>query len=170
MKIQLATLKKLVVFGHEDKFLAEIYGMKLKEWVEYLKLHVELAKNIQLWREKAGHNRAVKRALYERACGYEYTETTVEKTGSWTIVMFGEDIRYEPEYRKKIVIKHMPADIKAAQYWLNNKSSEFSGAGTEPQIEDTSYSKRLQLANQRRISSDVKTPERVVEDFLDGKG
>ena len=174
--INLKVLKKLVTFGHDDNFLAQIHGTTRKKWNEYLEAHVELAKNIQLWREKAGHNQKVIRKLYERACGYEYTETTVEKTGSWAVVMYGEDIRYEPEYRKKVVMKHMPADVKAIQYWLNNKAEEFSGTGTDPVIEDTSYANRLQLANQRRLRItdgaapvDSRTPEEVVSQELFGE-
>lgn len=49
----------------------------------------------------------VENALYKRAIGYDYEETTEEQS--------------EDGYKKRVIKKHMPPDTTACIFWLKNR-------------------------------------------------
>lgn len=70
--------------------------------------HPEFGKACQVGREEASDR--VTMALYERAVGFSYTESSITETPDGV--------------RSNTTNKHVPPDVSAAQYWLENRRPE----------------------------------------------
>ncbi len=103
--INLEQVAKLMKAGHEDKFIAEFFGISTPKFVAMKRKYPIFADLCDDWRRFASAR--VERALYERAVGYEHPEEKV-------FCDKGEIITHEQ-------VKHYPPDVGAAKYWLNNR-------------------------------------------------
>lgn len=108
----------LALKGATDQEVAEAFGVSKRTIIRWKEDHPSFAEAYQRGKDIA--DAKVKKALYERAIGYEVTEkeSTVDvdpKTGESKPV------------RVKTTTKKYPPDTMAAMYWLNNRSKgEFS--------------------------------------------
>jgi hypothetical protein len=112
-------------FGATDEELAEEFRVHRVTIYRWRREHPEFAAAVKLAKEEADDR--VERSLYSRANGYD---RRAEKLFS-----------YEGKISRGKVIEHVPADPKAAIYWLNNRrrekwrhSSELTGANGAPLI------------------------------------
>jgi hypothetical protein len=62
-------------------------------------------------------------SLLQRAIGYNYSEIKTKEIKLRTKNPAGEQFRL-PAIQVETTIKHVPADVLAAQYWLNNRYKE----------------------------------------------
>lgn len=108
----------LALKGATDQEVAEAFGISKRTVLRWKEEHPSFAEAYQRGKDVA--DAKVKKALYERAIGYEVTEkeSTVDvdpKTGESKPV------------RVKTTTKKYPPDTMAAMYWLNNRTKgEFS--------------------------------------------
>lgn len=108
----------LALKGATDQEVAEAFGVSKRTVLRWKEDHPSFAEAYQRGKDVA--DAKVKKALYDRAIGYETTdkESTVDidpKTGESKPV------------RVKTTTKKYPPDTMAAMYWLNNRTKgEFS--------------------------------------------
>lgn len=101
-------LEYMISNGATDAQIAVFYGvsrMSLHRWKTENREFFKLFKD-----NKKIANDNVKQALYDRAVGYDFVETKL-------FVDKGTIIREE-------VIKHIPGDVSAQRYWLNNREPD----------------------------------------------
>lgn len=103
----------LALKGATDQELAEAFGVSKRTILRWKNEHPSFAEAYQRGKDVA--DAKVKKALYQRAIGYEVTEkeSTVDvdpKTGESKPV------------RVKTITKQIAPDTMAIMYWLNNRS------------------------------------------------
>ena len=107
-KLSLAKVKELAKRGWTDVEMAKFFGVHPSTWNEWKAKHAKFREALKEWKD--GANERVVRSLYERAVGYTFVEAKVfHAEGKTTIVE---------------VLRHVPPDVKAQQYWLNNRDRE----------------------------------------------
>ena len=91
--------------GAIERDIAKKLGVSESTFSGYKKEHPELMETLTVNKEVA--DARVESALYKRAIGYEYTETSKE---------VGPD-----DVKIKTTIKQVAPDVTAQIYWLNNR-------------------------------------------------
>lgn len=102
-------IERLASVGLTDKEIATVLNIKYNTFQGYKAHDEKLQQALETGQQDP--NRKVENALYKRALGYDYLETTKELTKKGTVVT-------------KLVKKHLPADVKAAEIWLRNRMPE----------------------------------------------
>ena len=96
--------RKLCRNGATDREIADILGVCVRTFYRWRAEHDEFAEGLKAGKEFADDR--VERALYERACGYDYDDVKI----------------FHPSGAKEPVIVpirvHVPADVGAARHWL----------------------------------------------------
>ena len=96
--------RKLCRNGATDREIADILGVCVRTFYRWRAEYDEFAEALKVGKEFADDR--VERALYERACGYEYSDVKI----------------FHPSGAKEPVIVpvtvHVPADVGAARQWL----------------------------------------------------
>ena len=96
--------RKLCRNGATDREIADILGVCVRTFYRWRAEHDAFAEALTAGKEFADDR--VERALYERACGYEYSDVKI----------------FHPSGAKEPVIVpvtvHVPADVGAARQWL----------------------------------------------------
>jgi len=96
--------RKLCRNGATDREIADILGVCVRTFYRWRAEHDAFAEALTAGKEFADDR--VERALYERACGYEYSDVKI----------------FHPAGAKEPVIVpitvHVPADVGAAKQWL----------------------------------------------------
>ena len=96
--------RKLCRNGATDREIADILGVCVRTFYRWRAEHDAFAEALKAGKELADDR--VERALYERACGYEYSDVKI----------------FHPSGAKEPVIVpvtvHVPADVGAAKQWL----------------------------------------------------
>ena len=96
--------RKLCRNGATDREIADILGVCVRTFYRWRAEHDAVAEALTAGKEFADDR--VERALYERACGYEYSDVKI----------------FHPSGAKEPVIVpitvHVPADVGAAKQWL----------------------------------------------------
>ncbi len=95
-------------FGVIDRDLAEFFKVSEVTINAWKKKYPKFLKSIN--KGKAFPNEQVKRALFERAIGYEHPDTHISN--------------YQGDITKTEMIKHYPPDTAAAFIWLKNRDSD----------------------------------------------
>ena len=95
--------------GLTDSQIAHNIGIALGTLCEWKNAYPEIAKAIK--KGKAPVDLEVENALLKRAMGYDYEETIT-------------DIGADGKQHVRKLRKHMPADVTAQIYWLNNRRSD----------------------------------------------
>ncbi len=107
-ELNLKQVQMLAGFGHSETFMAKFFEMSLGTWYRY-KMEVPAFREALLeWKASADEN--VKKALYQRAVGYDHTDTK----------MFS----YDGEIISQDYVKHIPPDVNAAKTWLACRDPE----------------------------------------------
>ena len=123
--------RKLCRNGATDREIADILGICVRTFYRWRAEHDEFAEGLKVGKEFADDR--VERALYERACGYEYSDVKI----------------FHPAGAKEPVIVpitvHVPADVGAAKQWLATRRPP---APPEPP-ENTSFVERFRKAMAR---------------------
>ena len=104
--------------GLTEKQIAKNLGVSLPSLQNYKRAHPELVEALKKGKEVA--DREVENALYKRALGYEYKETTFERIENMVVEPDGS-IRMEPGTKIKTVIKQVAPDVTAQIFWLKNR-------------------------------------------------
>ena len=96
--------RKLCRNGATDREIADILGICVRSFYRWRAEHDAFAEALKVGKELADDR--VERALYERACGYDYADVKI----------------FHPAGAKEPVIVpvtvHVPADVGAAKQWL----------------------------------------------------
>ena len=101
---------RLCLLGHDDDDLAKAFQVERHELVAWKLKQPEFAAACKRGRLEA--DSLVAESLFRRATGYDYQE---EKAFSFQGAAF-----------TKMVEKHVPADVKAAVFWLTNRTKKAS--------------------------------------------
>ena len=114
---------KLCLLGMVDVELADFFNISESTLNEWKLKYPKFSESIKKGKSMPDANVADK--LYNRALGYEYKEVTFEKLdGKENLTVTPDAIIMEDQYRKKITIKHQPADTTAQIFWLKNRDPE----------------------------------------------
>jgi hypothetical protein len=109
--------RKLCRNGATDREIADILGVCVRTFYRWRAEHDDFAEALRTGKELADDR--VERALYERACGYDYDDKKV----------------FHPSGAKEPVIVpirvHVPADVGAARQWLASRRPKRWGAVKE---------------------------------------
>lgn len=148
-KIDTRKVQMLAESGHDDAFMAKFFNVSRARWEKLKENSPTFSRYLHNWKQI--YLDRVEKALYQRAIGYEYTEQTFEKTGAFSVLidMDTKDLTFEPEYRKKVVVKQMAPDVAACQYVLNNRKPEEWQTQVKVAHESSDFSKQLQAASER---------------------
>ena len=92
--------------GYTDEELADTFGVSRDTLHEWRKLYPDFGSACE--ESKASANAQVEAAMFKRAMGYDYIETTAE----------GGVIT-------KVVKKHLAGDVTAQIIWLTNRTSDW---------------------------------------------
>ncbi len=102
-------IKKLVQLGATDFEIAQFLDVSMATLSNWKVKHKDFLEALSDWKKEA--DRRVVRTLYERAVGYRFLEEKIfcNKDGDVTRVE---------------VVTLIPPDVRAQQYWLNNRDPE----------------------------------------------
>jgi hypothetical protein len=125
---QVARLSKL---GLTDSEMSEFFGVSESTFHLWKKEHKEFSESIKIGKRLI--DKQVEQKLLQRAMGYEHCEQRLDKDG--------EAIE---------VTKHYPPDVKAQQYWLNNR-------------------KPKEWRNRHEVKADVTVNESLDKKLADGR-
>src|SRR3546814_16458701 len=98
--------RKLATLGAIDREIGEFFGVTdctIRNWRHR---HAEFNDALQIGKDAA--DARVERSLYQRAVGYSFD---AEK------IMQDKGVVVRADY-----VEHLPPDVSAAQYWLNNRT------------------------------------------------
>lgn len=95
--------------GATDKEIIKNLGVQKSAFYDYMTKHAELSELFQ--KERTSCVEAIKAALFNRACGYDYTET---KT-----TVFKKD-GAEDATKTETIVKHLPPDPASAMILLKH--------------------------------------------------
>lgn len=101
----------LAVKGATNEEIAEAFGISVRTFIRWKNQYESLAKAVDEGKNRADVN--VEKSLYQRATGYEVTET--EST-----IDMDKDGNPKP-VRIKTIKKQVIPDTMACMYWLNNR-------------------------------------------------
>lgn len=122
---------RLCLLGATDKEMADFWGVDESTVNNWKVTYPEFLESIKAGKIDADSK--VAGSLYKRATGYEYRETTFEKIGAGeSTTEVGEDSIETIEqdiYKKKVVVKELPADVAAINIWLKNRRSKVGEGG-----------------------------------------
>jgi len=104
--------------GLTDIQIAHNLGISKDTFYKYKNEHPDFADSLK--RNKEVADREVENALFKRAMGYEYKETTYELIENMVVEPDGA-IRVEPGTRIKTVVKQVAPDVTAQIFWLKNR-------------------------------------------------
>jgi len=109
--------RKLCRNGATDRGIADILGVCVRTFYRWRAAHDDVAEALRAGKELADDR--VQRALYERACGYDYDDTKI----------------FHPSGAKEPVIVpirvHVQADVGAARQWLASRRPKRWGSVKE---------------------------------------
>lgn len=91
--------------GLTDKEIADVLGVAQSTFYLWRHEFPEFAAALKVGKEAADDR--VERALYQRAVGYSFESEKV--------------MQFEGEVVRADTVEHIPPDVKAAEYWLNNR-------------------------------------------------
>ena len=91
--------------GLTDEQIAGNMGISHTTLYEWRKKYPNISEALKKGKEVVDVE--VENALYKRAIGYDYEETTEEQS--------------EDGYKKRVIKKHMPPDTTACIFWLKNR-------------------------------------------------
>jgi len=117
--------EKLCRLGAIDTDLADFFGVSEQTINAWKKKHPEFLEAINI--EKANANAKVKRALFERACGYSHDDVHISN--------------YKGDITETDIVKHYPPDTAAAFIWLKNRDPENWRDKHEVEISDITIGK-----------------------------
>ncbi len=100
--------KKLCLLGATDKDLADFFGVNKDTINEWKKKHKGFSDSLK--ESKAEADARVVRSLYQRAIGYDHTDTHFAS--------------YEGEIISKEHMRHFIPDVTACIFWLKNRDPE----------------------------------------------
>lgn len=106
----------LALLGLSNSELATAFGVANQTLDSWFTKYPEFSYAIEKGREVADSK--VVRALYKRACGYNYEDTHI------TVIKDKDGIS-PPVIISTPVVKHVPADIQAAIFWLTNRQRKY---------------------------------------------
>ena len=118
IKEQLILVEGWARDGLTDIQIAKNLGISKDTFYKYKKEHADFADSLK--RNKEVADREVENALFKRAMGYEYTETTYERIENAVIEPDGS-IKMEPGTKIKTVVKQVAPDTTAQIFWLKNR-------------------------------------------------
>lgn len=93
--------------GLTDEQIANNLGISIQTFYTYKKDHVEFSESLKRGKEVADYE--VENALFKRATGYKYIETTKERNAKGQLVVTKE------------VTKEVAPDSTAMIFWLKNR-------------------------------------------------
>jgi len=110
--------------GKTDVEIAHYFGISVDTYIAWKKKNPKFSILTRDWKDKA--DAQVERSLYKRAVGYQYNETTYEKskTGGLGIMLSDGDIegiKHEDTSKTKIIVKEVAPDVQAQVFWLKNR-------------------------------------------------
>lgn len=116
---------KYCLLGCSNERLAEFFNITVITLEEWMRSHPEFSRAVLEARDYADAN--VAHSTYNRACGYDFVEKAYERVTVRDLK--GNPIVDEATGRAKTElvlkrknIKHIPADIAAAKFWLWNRT------------------------------------------------
>lgn len=113
----------LCLMGATDKILAEFFEVNVDTIQEWKKIHPDFSDSVKGGKLKADSEVAA--AMFKRAIGFAYDETTYEKLD---LKIDGENVderEFKTEaFKKKVVTKLVPGDVGAQMNWLCNRQKE----------------------------------------------
>lgn len=121
----------MCLLGYTDAQLADYFNVTESTLNSWKKLYPDFLSSIRDGKQHVDAN--VASALYKKACGFQYNETTYEKiiqSVDGIPSAEEEDIKLEVN-KKKIVTKMFAPDTLAAQFWLKNRQPKIWREKTE---------------------------------------
>jgi hypothetical protein len=114
---------QMALLGATDIQMAEAFDISestIYEWKKIRRFSEALRKG------KIEADSKVAQALYKRALGFTYNETTFEKIDGKANLQIttANEIVTVDAYKKKVVTKYLPPDTGAAMSWLKNRQKE----------------------------------------------
>ena len=104
----------LAIKGAVDTEIADAFGVSVRTIHRWKKEHPEFAEMLSTGKDAADAN--VEKKLFERATGYDWEEKE-------NIVEVGQDGQPKP-LKVRTIKKHIPPDVMAQMYWLNNRKPD----------------------------------------------
>jgi hypothetical protein len=148
--------RKLCRNGATDREVADILGICIRTFYRWRIEHDDFAAALVTGKEIADDR--VERALYQRACGYEYDDVKI----------FNPAGAKEPV--EVPVTIHVPADVAAARHWLamrrpspwaarkeSAEEGDLSNELEEAMARVAEYQKECEAAEARRFAEAVET-------------
>jgi hypothetical protein len=121
-RLNLSAIEQLCASGLISKQVAEACGVSDRTFRRYKKNEEVMS---AVMRGKKTASDAVVRSLFKRANGYEYAEVTMEPVLALRQVNGVKEKIYVAEQQiTKTVIKHVPADQGAIEFFLTNREPD----------------------------------------------
>lgn len=125
---------KLAKLGATDFEIAEFFKVSDRTLRNWKHEHAGFRDSLQLGKDEADNR--VERALYQRAVGYSHDSVKVFQDKGKPVVVD--------------IVEHLPPDVQAAQYWLNNRRGNSWKSKSEVEHGITgNLAERLRAARER---------------------
>lgn len=108
-------------FGAKTEELCELFGISDRTLYEWKKRYDDFARAIQKGKDEYD-TREIEDSLRNRAKGYEFTETHIERTRV-RLRRHGK-FKWVPGEKVKTITKHIPSDPSSMFFWLTNRNRE----------------------------------------------
>ena len=105
----------LAIKGATNDEIAEAFGISVRTFIRWMQKYESLKEAVDVGKNIADSK--VEKSLYQRAVGYQVTDT--EKT-----IDMDKDGNPKP-VRIKNITKHVAPDTMAIMYWLNNRKRAY---------------------------------------------
>jgi hypothetical protein len=100
-------IEQAAKLGATDFEIAEFFNVDTKTLRSWKHRQPGFADSLQLGKDEA--DARVERALFQRAVGYSFDSEKI--------------MQHEGEVIRAEIVEHLPPDVKAAEYWRNNRKS-----------------------------------------------
>lgn len=116
---------KYALLGATNEKIAEFFNITVITFENWMRWYIDFFRAVMSGRDIADAN--VAQSLYNRAVGFEFTEKIYERV---LVKDAKGDVVTDPEtgermtelVLKRKMVKHQPADVTAAKFWLWNRT------------------------------------------------
>lgn len=124
---------KLCLLGCTDEQLSDFFSVSVATINNWKKEFPTFYNAVR--RGKLAADAEVAKALYKRAIGYKFTETTFERVDFKEVIEKATNAEIMQDiYKKKIVVKDLAPDVGACINWLKNRQRDLWSYKNETEL------------------------------------
>jgi hypothetical protein len=135
--LDMEQVRKLAKEGYSDAWMANFFDVTPAVWDLWRLAYPDFDDQLRRWMGEADDQ--VERSAFMKATGNKTAMLDLDT----------DEMCFEDEYRKKVVMKFVPPSDPMIKYWLNNRRPHRWSEKVEVNIKDNALGQELDKARQR---------------------